>query len=129
MPLLEHRWDSAFPRAAAASTPAAPEKSTHHSEDDEQPEERKQEGEWSRIPERPVVQPGPGDIAGIGQTASQTGSIGRCPDYSGKRHCGHNQSDHHRDASVHDCLLLGPLAHIWPMRTMTQACKASVYEW
>src|SRR5262245_31097490 len=129
MPLLERRWDSAFPRAAATRTPAAPEKSTHHREDDEQPEQRKQEGERSRIPQRPVVEPGPGDIAGIGQTVSQTGSIGHCPDYSGERHCGHNQSDHHRDTSVHDCLLRGRWITFGPMRTITPACKASMYEW
>src|SRR5215813_2116329 len=87
MPLLEPRRDSDFPRAVATSTPAAPEKSTHHSEDDEQPEERKQEGERSRIPERPMVEPGPGDVAGIGQTASQAGPISRCPDHPGERQC------------------------------------------
>src|SRR5262249_10383702 len=128
MPLLDQRWTSAFPRATATSTPAAPEKPTHHSDDDEQSEERKQEGKRSRIPERPVVEPGPGDVAGIGQTASQAGSIGRCPDHSGESHCDHNQSDHHNDTSVHDLSPRGAGSTFGPMRTITRACKASMCE-
>src|SRR5262249_49906099 len=126
MPLLECGRNAASPRTMATGAPATPEKPAHQSQDEQQPEEWKDKG--SRIPEWAMIKPGPGSIAGVGQTASQAGAIGGCPDHSGEHHCNQHQRDHHRNASVHDCLLSGATRSrsVGPMTRMTWACEGGM---